>query len=190
MNLTSFCVVYSRLFKAASHLRWLLRVPTSPNVSQGSIEPVLSSTPLTEHPSTSFVNEASDVDLERSREDALEVESVETFIKSTCGCKLGPKSSPCCTVFTKEAIERYRAESLELSRDELDIVILAQLRACRTVQNQPHSTHHERITDRCVTKYCAHGIQVCRQTFMFLHSMGHKRLENLIKHYKEVGLCS
>ena len=113
-------------------------------------------------------------------------------MNSTCGCKMGPKSSPCSTLLSKETIERYRAESLELSRDELDLVILAQLQACRTMLDQPslHCTHHERITERCVTTYYTHGIQICRKTFMFLHHVSKKRLENLIRHYDELGLCT
>ena len=87
-------------------------VPTTPTLSLGSIEPLYSSTPSIEGPSTSFHNEASDLELEKSREDTLEHESVETFMNSTCGCKLGPKSSPCCILLTRDAIERYRAKSL------------------------------------------------------------------------------
>ena len=68
-------------------------VPTT-TLSQESVEPVYSSTPLTGSLTTSFVYEASDVELEKSREDTLEVDSVETFMNSTCGCKMGPKSSP------------------------------------------------------------------------------------------------
>lgn len=41
-------------------------------------------------------------------------------MNSTRGCKMGPKSSPCSTLLTRNTFERYRSESLELSWDELD----------------------------------------------------------------------
>ena len=87
------------------------------------------------------------------------------------------KSFP-CILLTRDAIERDRAESLELSRGELGLVILAQLRACCTVQDQPslRSTHHKRTTDQCMTKYYGHGLQIRRKTFMFLHHVSRKRL--------------
>ena len=155
----------------------IAHVPTTPTLSQESVEPVYPSTPLTGSLTTSFVYEASDVELEKSREDTLEVDCVETFMNSTCGCKMGPKSSPCSILLTRNALERYRSESLELPRDELDLVILVQLQACCTVQDQPslRSTHHERIMDRHMTKYIyyAHEVQVCHQTFMFLHHVSH-----------------
>ena len=124
LMLTHFCMLYARLFRDTTYRRWLQHVPTTPTLSQRSIEPVYSSTPLTESPSTSFPNEAIDVELEKSWEDTLEFESVETFMNSTCGRKMGPKSFPCSSLLTRETLERYRAESLEL-------------RACRTVLDQP-----------------------------------------------------
>ena len=61
--------------------------------------------------------------------------SVEDFIRSTCGCKLGPRDSPCSSFLSKQTIEKCRADNLELSRDELDLVILAQIRAGRTMDS-------------------------------------------------------
>ena len=49
-------------------------------------------------------------------------EVLEDFIRSTCGCKLRPRDSPCSSFFTKLTIEKCRADNLELSRDELDSV--------------------------------------------------------------------
>ena len=74
-------------------------VPTTPTLSQRSIEPAYASTPLIKGPSTSVLNEASDVELEKSREDTLELESMETFMNSTCGCRMDRKSS---TLLTRE----------------------------------------------------------------------------------------
>lgn len=169
-------------------------LPKTPSHSAGFLDPICSSTPLAEtceSTSTSPMLEASRIDVETSLEDTSERESVETFITSTCGCKIGPKSSPCSSVLSRDTIVKYRMESLELTRDELDLVVLAQIRACRSVASQPSSrrTNHEKSTDcRSRTKYYVHGLEVCRQTFMFLHCIGHKRLENLLKHFEQIGL--
>ena len=36
-----------------------------------------------------------------------------------------------------------------------------------------------------MTEYYIHGLQVCQKTFMFLHCISHKKLENLVQHYDE-----
>ena len=75
---------------------------------------------------------------------------------------------------------------MELSRDELDLV-LAQIRAGCSVNSQPtlRKSHHEKATNRLMTKYYIHGVLICRKAFMFLHCIGHKRLEHLIQHFHD-----
>ena len=41
-----------------------------------------------------------------------------------------------------------------------------------------------------MTHYNIHGVHVCRKTFMFLHWIGHTKLENLIQHFDKVGLST
>ncbi len=154
--------------------------------SSSSAQPA---TPLQEGANTSDI---STVDLDRSLEDISEAESTETFIANSCGCKMGPKNSPCSKLLTKNTIVKFRNESIDLPKHELDLVILAQIRACRTTDTQPNSseTHHEKVSDKSMTKYFVHGVHVCRTTFMFLHCVGHKRFEHLHKHFVEVGLTT
>ena len=86
------------------------------------------------------------MDIDHSMEDKNEQECVQSFVRSTCECKLGPQGSPCSSSLTKETIEKCRADKLELSRDELDMVILTQIRAGRSVASQPtlRKLHHEK----------------------------------------------
>ena len=51
-----------------------------------------SAQPATPRATTSDI---STVDLDLSLEDISEAESTETIIANTCGCKMGPKNSPC-----------------------------------------------------------------------------------------------
>ena len=172
-------------------------LPTTPSRSTGSFLPLETSTPVVVTPepaSTSqlSVQEASDVTIDSSMEDFNEKESVERFVSMTCGCKYGPKGSPCSSSLTKATIHKCRADNLELSRDELDLVILAQIRASRSMPDS-HPTlrksHHTKTTNRSMTEYYIHGLQICRKT-MFLHCLSHKRLENLIQHFDQIGLST
>ena len=184
-------------YKGFSGVATLPKMATAVTPTRTTCSPatILSSTPLmrmSDSLSTSPVLEASVVEVDNSREDLAEIDTVEEFMSSTCGCKIGPKSTPCCTFLTRDTIEKYRSDNLDLTRDELDLVILGQIRACCSVPYQPslRSMHHEKKSSRSVTQYYACGIQVCRQTFMFLHCVSHKILENLIKHYDKAGLCT
>ena len=58
------------------------------------------------------------IDFDHSVEDERAQESIEDFIQCTCGCKVGPRDSPC---LSKPTIEKRRADNLEL---KLDLVIL------------------------------------------------------------------
>lgn len=77
-----------------------------------SSEPPLTSTPIQE----------AIVDLEESFEDGQEAEhSLGTHV----GRKVGPNKSPCSKLLTKETIMKFRNENMELTKDELDLVILS-----------------------------------------------------------------
>ena len=81
--------------------------------------------------------------IDDSMDDIHETEIVERFMNNSCWCKTGPKGSPCSSGLTEVTIKRCRAENFELSRDELDLVILAQLRACQIL-----SLHFVYLTTR------------------------------------------
>ncbi len=101
-----------------------------------------SAQPATPRATTSDI---STVDLDLSLEDISEAESTETIIANTCGCKMGPKNSP-CSLQTPLWSSEMRAAQTRIGS--------AQIRACRTTDTQ-HSceTHHEKISDKSRTKY-------------------------------------
>ena len=98
--------------------------------STHSFEPTVTSTPaLGGAESRTFRRSkfGASMDIDHSMEDKNEQECVDSFVCSTCGCKLGPQGSTCSCSLTKETIEKCRADNVELSRDELGMVILAQI---------------------------------------------------------------
>lgn len=166
------------------------------------IEPMCSSTPVSEsfeveQPSqssfdTSVSTQATPVSHETSKEDLTEQEVVDRFMNTPCGCKMGPKQSCCSAMLTRETVEKCRQDNLELLSDELDLVVLAQIRAHRSTAFQPtvRMTHHKGSAFRSVSSYYIHGVPVCKKVFLFLHCMSHKRLDNLVQQYEKAGVAT
>lgn len=119
-----------------------------------------------------------------TEEDQTERNAVHDFVQRGCGCHMGPSGSSCSSQFTVEQILTSRGDCLELTRAELDLVILGMFRACLS-----NTRAGKRKRWSCV-EYCYRGIQVCKSMFMFLHAVAHTRLENLRKHFQSVGLVT
>ena len=58
-----------------------------------------------------------------------EEEEVKTFMNTTCRCQLH-RGEPCSNQFGLTNVMKTRMESMELSRNELDMVLLGQIMAC------------------------------------------------------------
>ena len=102
---------------------------------------------------------------------------VRSFLAAGCGCHFN-KGQPCSTNFGTEQVETCRLEANELSRGELDLVILGKLAAtCRLDDTQ-----------RQYSVFLHGGHRICQKMFMYLHDIGYKRLRNLMKHLKKNGL--
>lgn len=113
-------------------------------------------------------------DFDTSVHDDRERAAIEGF---ECKCKLGEGSTPCCKSISVEFIMNYRSSCLELSKDELDLVILGQI----------HS-HYALLTsdsDRSYSsRYFFHNKPICLKTFPFVHAISDKRYRNLVEHYR------
>ena len=78
-------------------------------------------------------------------------------------------------------LKDYRVSISELTKDERDLVILSQISA--------HRTRTDIVpVNRCTNHYYFAHIPICQETFRFLHSVGQKQLESLIKHLDSCGL--
>ena len=60
--------------------------------------------------------------------DKEEEENVRQFSETTCGCSK-KQGSPCSSYFTRVELAEIRMSMAELERDQLDLVILAQINA-------------------------------------------------------------
>ena len=101
-----------------------------------------------------------------------------SFLNKGCGCKRN-RGQPCFAAFSREQYETSRMQCAELSRDELDLVILGQLAAL--LMNTDNTTAHRPSgrRQRSVMSFHHGGVQICRDTFLKLHGIG----KTLIIHY-------
>ena len=109
----------------------------------------------------------------------------------TCGCKKSVGSQPCSSQFSTDHLLSVGASCSELTRSELDMVVMGQLMAGMNDDSStnPHSRNRE---DRQRASYTLHhqGKQVCEKMFRFLHSIGDTRYKNLKKSLCTKGLAT
>ena len=109
------------------------------------------------------------------RESAL----VAQFIARGCGC-----AKSCLSQFTTEQIIDSRADCMELTREELDLVILGELHASINTSETrgPDSKHKLAQRQRSSVAHTHRGKPVCAIVFRFLHAVGktytHITIEN------------
>ena len=96
--------------------------------------------------------------------DTNEEELVAEFVSTGCSC-----SKQCSSQFSSGYIQDMRAHCLELSRNELDMVLLGQLIASTNTSNKvaKESRHLEKERERAYTTYYHAGKVVCAKTFAF-----------------------
>jgi hypothetical protein len=141
-------------------------------------------------PSTSdSCGDAEEVQIIQSKEDEDEVQEIERFIHETCGCKIGSSKRPCSHQFPKELISTYRSDCLQMSKEQLDFVILAQLSATRTHKDTIPATYRGDIANfRPHTSFLFRSIRICEAMFLFFHTISRSRFLNLCKHFDRFGI--
>ena len=60
-------------------------------------------------------------------QDDAEDPHIEEFFRKTCGCHFGPRGVACCSQFPRDDIVSTRMNCKEMTKAELDLVILANL---------------------------------------------------------------
>ena len=110
------------------------------------------------------------------------------FFAEGCSCKLA-NGGPCHKSITPSEYLVMRDECRALTHDELDLVVMGQLRAL--TQNDD-ITQRVRVTNtKCVRssiqfQFCGH--HVCINTFCFLHCISQKRFKSIKSRWLENGL--
>ena len=146
---------------------------------------------VVEEASDTVCNVGLDIEFGVENDDSRDAEErhIARYLAQGCKCSLN-SGNPCHTAFTASQIQTAREECRQLSHDELDLVVMGQLRAvCQndpvTQKTKARNTEHRRST----TLFRFGGHRVCQKTFCFLHTMSHKRLESIKASWMENGLC-
>lgn len=61
--------------------------------------------------------------------DSEEEELVKVFADHGCKCEFGPHKSPCCKSFSADHYLSVRGAFMEMTHDELDLIIMGQITA-------------------------------------------------------------
>ena len=132
------------------------------------------------------------VNVELRSEDNDENTLTNLYCSQGCTCTLGPSGQPCCSIFKLEHYRDYRAQCLEMTKEQLDLVILGQIAALTfsstNLHNSSQHRHSPQERQRQYITFLHQHQPVCRKTFSFLHAVGEKRLKALIQHYRHHGL--
>ena len=126
--------------------------------------------------------------------ECLELEEkhcIHAFVSSGCGCALQSGKS-CSGHFGFDHYLEFRGQCRELTRSELDLVLLGQLSAFlfSTEQTARSTTYRHPSEGRqhSYTIFWHRGHKVCRRTFLFLHTVSEKWFKNLKSSLLQNGL--
>ena len=111
------------------------------------------------------------------------------FLSEGCKCQLND-GSPCSALFTASQVMAARDECRQLTRDQLDVMIMGQLRALCQIDPLTQKTKTKNTDrSRTATLFRFGGHRICHKVFLFLHAMSHQRFKSIKKTWRENGLC-
>ncbi len=121
--------------------------------------------------------------------EVMDDQSISEFYENGCGCSKW-NGKDCVKQFSISHIQEIRMQCQELSRSELDLVILGQFQALMNNHDTVcvESRHRATLRVRPYISYHHQGKAICLQTFLFLHCIGSKRLKNLYKSFHSQGI--
>ena len=96
--------------------------------------------------------------------DTDEEELVKTFPDHGCTCVFGPHKSPCCKQFSEEHYLTVRGALSEMTKDELDLMVMGQIMAhCSPSPSapSPSTSPTEKIEVHTPMKFFHAGLRVC-----------------------------
>ena len=133
-------------------------------------------------------NDEEHVFVEPSDEDTSEYIAQACFRNDTCGCKEF-YDQPCSRVIDMDSAIEFREHCKEVSKDELDLIIKAELFSHRRSGSHTEAKKHKiKERERPYQEYYFKGKRVCRQTFCFIHGVEKKKLLSIARSLDSDGL--
>ena len=122
--------------------------------------------------------------------DVLEEEMVRNFTQTGCGFTLY-FGGPCNRAFSIEHLTNIRNQCQELDPSYLDLVLLGHIMARNSQFSLIQRSHQKSpLRKKTTTSYYHQGIQICQITFLFLHAIGKRQLDNVRVSYENDWLVS
>ena len=118
-------------------------------------------------------------------EDMADEVICQKFLLEGCGC-----SDKCYKKFSESYLLQRRYELAELSREELDLVVMGQLMAYIHFQSTTIGNRAQRVRSRMYSTFYHGGERICKGTFLFLHNMGEGKLKRIKSSFLNNGLKS
>ena len=140
------------------------------------------------HSSSFFFGLMRSCPIDRRDLDEAEEQLIQQFAQDGCKCDLGTNKSPCCTTITVDYFRSVRCQMLELTHDELDLVVMGQVMAgCFSRET---STQRGQQRGKSYTMFYHNGARICQKTFLFLHTMGYWRFKAIKASYLVNGVVA
>ena len=113
---------------------------------------------------------------------------VANFTQTRYGCTLY-FGGPCNRVFSVEHLTSIRNQCQELDHSSLDLALLGQIMATNSQSSLIQRSYQKSaIQKKTRMSYYHQGIQICWTTFLFLHGIGKRRLDNVQISHENNGL--
>ena len=126
------------------------------------------------------------INISDSRE--MEERSIARLAQGGCSCKHFD-GGPCCKLFSVSHCQEVRDQCRELTRSELDLVVMGQLLA---LTHSGHVTqakkHIQKERTRSFTYFKHGGHTICIKTFCFLHTIGQSKFKAIKASFERDGL--
>ena len=111
------------------------------------------------------------------------------FLGTGCKCQLN-SGSPCYTLFSPSQLQEARGDFHQLTRDQLDIVVMGQLMAlCQRDTDTQKTKANNVAQQRTYTQYLFWGHRICQTTFLFLHTISVTRFDAIKHTWLQNGVC-
>ena len=126
------------------------------------------------------------IDISDSRE--MEERSIARFAQDGCSCKHFD-GGPCCKLFSVSHYQEVRDQCRELTRSELDLVVMGQLLALTHSGHMTQAKKHiQKERTRSFTYFKHGGHTICIKTFCFLHTIGQLKFKAIKASFERDGL--
>ena len=127
----------------------------------------------------------SEMFVDHREKDISDAQSISLFMIHECSCRKF-KGKPCSFQFSLEHVQEVRLSFQEMTKSELDLVILGELVAnCNNLPKTSSLTNSEKDRKNLYSNHHHQGRPICLDMFIFLHGIGIKRLATSL-HYNGI----